>query len=275
MEKIFILSLKIDTTEPIELSAFVGSFTSLAADYRQFAKMSDLSSDEDAKIYVKEIRQGSIIADLIPVVAMAAPLAGQLMSEALAVEDFVTRWGGRLTSLSKGVYPGIANKKDLAQFMNTVGAISRDPDAKATLEAAEFIDGKKQILASFTFDTSQAKEIEKVIEAEYKVLDATEIRNSERVLMVFTRSDVSHAKIGKNSGERVKIEEISDRSLALTYASEMSEQRIKYEIQESPDNIFKKGFVVDVKVQENNGRPVAYSVAHVHDVIILPDDDNE
>jgi hypothetical protein len=71
---------------------------------------------------------------------------------------------------------------------------------------------------------------------------------------------------------RVRIEEISPRSLALVYGSELSEERIKHEIREADDNVYKKGFVVDVNVRSTGGRPVAYSVTNVHQVVDLDDD---
>jgi hypothetical protein len=59
--------------------------------------------------------------------------------------------------------------------------------------------------------------------------------------------------------------------LALIYASELVEERIKHEIREADENVFKKGFVVDVNVRSIGGRPVAYAMTHVHQVIDLPD----
>jgi hypothetical protein len=41
---------------------------------------------------------------------------------------------------------------------------------------------------------------------------------------------------------------------------------------EADDNVYKKGFVVDVNVQLVNGKPAAYRVTNVHQVIDLPSD---
>jgi hypothetical protein len=94
------------------------------------------------------------------------------------------------------------------------------------------------------------------------------------MLMVFTRSDVNSVEVGRRSGERVKIESLLEKPLALMYGSKLAEERIKYEIREGDDNIYKKGFVVDVNVQTLNGKPVAYSVTNLHQVISLPDEPN-
>lgn len=89
--------------------------------------------------------------------------------------------------------------------------------------------------------------------------------------MRFTRSDIGTVNVGKPSGERVKIEEISDRPLALVYGSQLAEERIKHEIREADENVFKKGFIVDVNVKSTGGRPVAYAITNVHQVIELPE----
>ncbi len=47
---------------------------------------------------------------------------------------------------------------------------------------------------------------------------------------------------------------------------------MKHEITEADENIFKKGFMVDVNVETKGGRPVAYRVTNLHQVIDLPED---
>ena len=64
------------------------------------------------------------------------------------------------------------------------------------------------------------------------------------------------------------------RSLPLIYASELAEQQIKHEIAEAEENVFKKGFVVDVNVEMRAAKPIAYKVTHLHQVFDLPDDDD-
>ena len=91
--------------------------------------------------------------------------------------------------------------------------------------------------------------------------------------MTFVQSNIKDSQVGKRTGEWVLVEEISDKPLPLIYASELSEQRIKYETREAEDNLYKKGFVVDVNTQYRGGRSVAYRVTNIHQVIDLPDDD--
>ena len=96
----------------------------------------------------------------------------------------------------------------------------------------------------------------KTVERRLQLLEKTQHADHTRVLMRFTRSDIGDVTVGKPSGERVKIEEISDRALPLVYGSELAEERIKHEIREADENVYKKGFMVDVNVKSTGGRPL-------------------
>jgi len=154
-----------------------------------------------------------------------------------------------------------------------VAAIARDPNASSTLEAAVFEDGKREVRAALTFNTGGAKRVQATIEAAKERLNEEKHQIFERVLMFFTRSDVRDAPNGKRSGERVIIEEISKRDLAIMYASDLAKERIKHEIREENDNVFKKGFVVDVMSLTRNDKPVAYKILEVHEILDLPEDE--
>lgn len=159
-----------------------------------------------------------------------------------------------------------------AELLRRSSSIANDPAGSTTLEAAAFEDGKKKIRAAFRFRSDEARIVRDALEVRKRELEHKDQADHQRVLMVFTRSDVNDAELGKRSGERVKIEELSPKALALMYGSNLAEERIKHEIRVADDNVFKKGFVVDVNVRMREGKPVAYAVTNVHDVVDLPDD---
>lgn len=249
------LRLRISTVEPMELHAFVGLFTSLAEEYSRSVHQNNPEIEGQSKIFVKEIRQGSIIAELIPIFTTIQPIAIQVDQLASAIE-FVEKWKERITALVNGKIE--ASESELNSYFRAVEAIARDPQATSILQAATFEDGKRQIKAEFTFDTSQAQKVERNIE-QIRLLqnEGKEPKYADhiRVLMRFTRSDISRTTIGKKSGERVLIDDIHPKSLAIMYASPLAEQHIKHEIRESEENVFKKAFVVDVNVKIINDRP--------------------
>lgn len=141
--------------------------------------------------------------------------------------------------------------------------------------ASAFLDiqkGEERTQAFFQFDTQQAREITQRVQEHQREIEHASRDDYERVLMIFTRVDAGTPPVGKSTGERVKIESVSDRSLPLIYASALAEQAIKAESVEDADNVFKKGFVVDVNVETRNAKPAAYRVTNLHQVIDLDDD---
>jgi len=165
-----------------------------------------------------------------------------------------------------------ATNSDLKDFLGSVAAIANDPDGKASIEAAYFEDGKKDIRAAIRFTTPEARRATENIEAHRRALQATEHALHERVLMRFVQSNIKRTPMEKRTGERVIIEEIARADRPLIYASELAERQIKHEMIEADENVYKKGFVVDVYIETKNDRPVAYKVTNLHQVIDLPDD---
>lgn len=266
-----ILTLTISNSQPILLEDFVHAFTSLAEDYRSGVSANDKFISEDAEIYIKEIRSGSIVADLIPIAISVTPLIVAEADRLMLAVEMVERWKNRFKSILNGVIPEGSTKSELKNWMNGVEAIARDPNASAILEAATFSDGRRDIKAAFKFTTADAKKIKSSLGDELQRLEDKKQADFERVLMVFTRADITPSQVGKRSGERVVISEISDKPLALAYGSELAEQRIKHEIRDD-ESIFRKAFNVDVRVQLINKKPAVYSVLNVHEVIDIPEE---
>lgn len=269
------LIVTIDTKEPIELGDFVSSFTSLSSQYQQYIAENHPELRSEAKIFITEIRAGSIIADLIPFAQMFG-LATVIpaMQQLDIIAEFVEKYGHKLKILfSKSAMAAdvsvASNDSDLNDFLGTVSAIAKDKDGSAAIEAAYFEDGKKRVRAAISFTTMDARAAVESIAHERVRLASRLHETKQRVMMVFTQTNVKTAKLDKRTPERVVIEEILPTDRPLVYASELSEQQIKHEIKEADDNVFKKGFIVDVSIMRKADKIVAYKVINVHQIIDL------
>lgn len=265
------LTLKLDTAEPVELGDFVGAFTSLANEFERFIATKYPGAKVDPQIYVKEVRSGCIEADMVTGLVMLAGHTIQYMDQVLIVEDFVKRWGSRMKSLISNEVPKgeIETASELNDFLKAAQSISSDPVASHRLEAAVFEDKTKKIKATFTFSAAEARTVEQNVEDRRKALTKPSSSPRRRVLMIFTRTDVHDAAVNKRSGERVRIGEISDRDLPVMYASEVAEREIREQIREADENVYKRGFVVDVMIQMVGDATAAYAVTAFHNVIGL------
>ncbi|KEO90771.1 hypothetical protein EH31_06960 [Erythrobacter longus] len=173
---------------------------------------------------------------------------------------FLKRPSGRLPD---------ASKSELGDFLRTVQPVAHDSNGTLSLAVYENDDCR----VAFQFDTREARDVEANILAQTAEMNQTEDADHKRVLMVFTRTNVSHAQTGKRSGELVEIETLNSRPLPIVYASRLAEERIRHEIADGDDNVYKKAFDVDVNVEMRAGKPIAYRLVAVHDVIDLPDEE--
>ena len=271
------IRLIINTEKPIELSDFVGQYIAIGNEFERFLKQYHPNKDHRIKFFINEVNHGSIITDIIAAIAVnpvlpALPMiATQVIDDIMLLEDFIKRWGSRLISLMQKSKPDeIYTSKELESFHETVAIVAKDQKASATIEVATFVDKKRKVFSQFKFNNSEAIAVERNIELiKYERKDKEDNTLHERVLMTFTRSSTSNAKIFKKSEDKVLITDICPTPLSLIYATDMVEKQLKHEIRESDDNIYKKGFVVDVMVKSQNEKPIAYSVIDIHQVIDL------
>jgi hypothetical protein len=260
------LTVTLDLAEPIEISDFAAFFAGLGCQFDDYLRTHYPDLKGTAKLYVREVRHGSIIADLVPIVR---DIIG-LMDDVIIVKGFIDLFKFRLHRWQHGTTVPDITKDDIKHMSQAIRAVAHDKDGTARIERIHYVGGREHRELEVTFTTSQAREAIKTIEGQKREMEALPAPvDHERVLMRFTRSDVLDAEIGKRSGELVVIEDVSDRPLPLIYGSDLAEQRIKDETR-NPDSIFYKGFVVDVNVQMAGGRRAAYTVKNVHQVIDLP-----
>ena len=259
--------------EVIDLVDLAAMFAGIGSQFDKFLREEHPDIHGHAQIGIRELREGSIIAELAGVIL---PNTIAAMDSALIMHDFLRLIKAQIENLLGGTISIEAKKRDLDDLTGMVRAIANDSDANAELEYKDYdAVGNVRRELRVSINTRQARQIVRAIEDKKRELDQTDGADYERVLMYFTRADTGDAKIDARSGERVIIEEINARELALIYQTSLVEQRVKSEIRDST-SVFQKGFVVDTNVRTRRGRPIAYAVTHVHDVINLPtDDENE
>lgn len=153
------LVLKLDTDEPIELGAFVGAFTSIGNELERFVGERYPDFKGKAEFYVREVRAGCIEADIVPILGAGMMFALNQADSIMLVEDFVRRWGTRIQAFvnrDRAAQPD--SKAEVKDYLDTVLAIANDPNAKSSLSAAVFEDGKREVKIGFQFTSDEARE---------------------------------------------------------------------------------------------------------------------
>jgi hypothetical protein len=262
-----IIQVKLETTQPIELNDFIAAFASIGSEYARFIKREHADLSDDAKIFVSQVRQGSIIAELIPIVM---PIL-QAADCALIVDQFVERVGGIVRAYqTPNARPDAYSKSEIKGVMEGIAAIANDPNGRADISSILIEGGETKIRAAITFTTQEARTAIGNMREHIRMIEHHEDLTKTMVLMTFFQSNLKDAELQSRSGEQVVIQSIDPRPRPLVYASEMAKARIKHEVSESEGNIYKKGFYVDVVVDMAGDRIAAYKITNFHEVIDLP-----
>lgn len=274
------IRLKLDTEEPMALTDFVGSFTGLGNQFDRFIASEHPGTKMLSEFFVKEVRVGCIEADLLAMVmpiAAAGAIPGVIdtIDKAQVLAQFVNDIRDRISPyFTPGGRAPKATKSDLNDFLKALGGVARDPRASGRLEAAVFEDGKRQVRAAFRFTSAEARTAEQEIEEHRAELTAKTESDYQRVLLRFVRPSVEAGKPGKKGGERGVIEKIHRLAHPILYASDLAEQRVRAEFLATDGNVFRRLFDVDVNVElGSSGRPLAYRIVALHEVIDIEDDE--
>lgn len=258
----------LDLKQPVEINDFISAFAGLGAQFEKYLKSEHPDLQGDVKIYVKEVRKGSIEAELIPLAYNTIVTA---LDHFQIVGKFLRGVSARLNTLSqKGGRLPDTSKTELTAITDTIAAVANDPDGKATIRAVRYKKTKATTEFALEFDTTSARVATAEIEAQYREISKVTDFDHEGKLLTFFQSN---RKDSEKTGEKGIIEEICQRPLAVVYASELARERIKSEMLSGDRNIYKLGFFVDVNVSTRAGKPVAYRIKAVREVIELPEDD--
>ncbi|KRE18211.1 hypothetical protein ASE63_03325 [Bosea sp. Root381] len=260
-----ILTIRIDTNDPVELRDFIESLQTFEEQFRRhYERTHAETDDEEAKLIVKTVRSGSIIVD---VVAVLAPIVSD-MERVKTIVDFVDMVRAKISPwLAPGGRNPDASLKDLQGFYRAVTAIAKDPSGSLEMKARYVRrDGSgEEVRSEFAVSTHQARIVRDNIAAEQIERQAPSQSEYKQVVMSLHQASLDAARAGRAAGEKGIIGTISERPLKLVYASELAGQRIKSELRED-DNPLKKAFVVDVNVETVRGSPHAYRITNVYSV---------
>lgn len=243
-----VLEIHISNSEPIELDDLAVSMRSLTSEFSRFCARNGM--DRDASLRLKEVRQGSIVMDLVSQLAPTIPL----VIDFNAVAEFAKNIGSLFRFLAKkGPMPKGVDAESLENFRGIVLPAVRDRKCVVALS----LFGDVIVKDVVTFGTEEARLASKTAEAMEDSLRMPAERTVKKAVLFLSqlRND------GKSVGDRGEIPEICEFPKKIVSLDE----NFKKSILEAPENAFKFGYVVDVSVVTYGNRVVAYKVLKFHE----------
>lgn len=248
-----ILRVNFAPSKPVELADFVRSCGALASEFNAFSAEKGL---EGGKLYVREVRKGSIELDLVAVCAgVAVQQILPLVGHANAMADFLGHLKGVVGWL-KGGGTGAKVRTFADKTLDNVSAfldpVAKDRDATVTVNVITVNGDVNAPLVVDNVGANYVQNMKRLVETESA---APNVRRVEGVMLRWYQSRNSD----EQSGDKAIIETVSEKPLRTVFA----DRKLKALLMSVEENLFRCAWLVDATVESLDGVPKLYRIESI------------
>lgn len=253
-----LLTVEIKNSRPVDLVDLTTSLMALAKEFQEFA--GDNANElglRDLKLYVRELRTGSIIAELVPI----AQQADWFIEHKDVLGAFVSNLNDIIGYFLRGDRPDDPpTRQEAERLSQIIDPVAKDAGAQFNIQASD--QAKVEIHNHIHLESRDANAVQNGIRR-FLGPDLPALKIERDQLMVLEQ--VKNVPSSK-TGDRAIIESIWPRAVKLQFLSDDAKRRV-LALEENP---FQKVFIVDVEVHSVGGKPALYRVIEVKDTIEKP-----
>lgn len=248
------LTIKIENKRPVELIDFTDSFSSLGNQYYKFLSENDyFSLKPETKLYIKEIKSGSIITELSDLVPLLIPFT-ENSNSVIEFTGFLKKgfdyFLGRTEEKPKNF-----DLKDCNNFNNIIKPIAKDNGSNVVFNGDWNFE---KVTVNFNFNSMEANAIQNGILREKEKLKEPEKRKETKVLFYW---DSAKYDDKSKSIDRGFIDSIHGSALKVIFDDPTTKSKM-LDIEENP---FHLAYIVDVEVLEIKNTPSVFKILSLHD----------
>lgn len=250
------LTIHIENKNPIELIDFTNSFESLGNEYYKFlAENSEFRLHPETKLYVKEIKTGSIITVLSDLVPAVIPFV-ENSNSVIEFTKFLKTGYEYFLGKSKEK-PKEFDLKDCNNFNNIIKPVAKD-NGSNIIFTGDFNFG--DVTVNINYNSIEANAIQNGIAKEKLLLKEPAKKIEENVLFYW-----DSAKYDGNSKSVDKgfVDSLSSNSLKVIFDT----QDTKTKMLDMDENPFHFSFLVDIEVMTVQNIPTVYKIIKLHEAI--------
>lgn len=249
------LTIEILNTKPVELGDLTRLLLGISNEFKRFIDQTEPSLvAADVRLYIEEIRQGRIIADVVAI----SPQVMQVLPFINAVASF--------TKHLKNAYDYLAGNSDekpsldKASYQNLTSIL--EPIAKDSGSQLNLGQVEGNVYISINSPTANA--VKEKAAQELVALGEATTGLKEKVLFYWYRA---RADTRIQTGDKAIVESVSLRPIKVVFAND----EIKEQMIQGDDNPFRFAYVVDILIDTIGGQPKLFKVVTVHERFPLED----
>lgn len=250
------LEVKINNENPVVLADLTLSLLGISQQYQRFIE-AETNQDYQAstELYIKEVRTGSIIVELVALAMPIVPLVweGGSLSEWTNYAKQTVDWLlGKADKAPKEIC-----KQDLRQWQNILEPIAKDNGSQLNFTVS---DGATVINQIF-INSQEANAAQNSIKRQLERLDEPDDHIQKNRVMHWYQTKFAS---DSHTGDKAIIEDISKKPVKVIFENNAVKEAMLGGDQRFSNPWHKLAYVVDVEVQTVNGVPKMYTILRYH-----------
>lgn len=251
------LEIYIKNDKPVVLTDLTLSLLAVNQQFQRFIE-SETNQDYQAgsELYIKEVRSGSIVVELVAQTLPIVPLVwqGGTLSEWLSSAKGVLEW----LLGQKDKPPREIQKSDLKQWKAILEPVAKDSASQMNFTVS---DSAQVTINQFSFNSADANAAQNRIRRELDAMDDPVEHIHLRKLMYWYQTKFDQ---DSHTGDKAIIESISKRPMKVIFENLAVKEAMLAGEARFNKPWHKLAYVVDVEVQTIMGEPKMYTILRYH-----------
>lgn len=251
------LQITISNTKPVVLVDLTMALLGVGQQFERFIENETTEQHQTgSELFIKEVRSGSIVVELVAQAIPVAPLLweGGSIFEWVGYARSVIDWlMGKSDSPPKDV-----TKQDLKQWSNILEPVAKDHGSQLNFT----VSSGGRVVNQFFISSEQANAAQNEIRREIGIIDEPSDHTQQKRVMTWYQTKFDDTS---KTGNKAVIESISKSSVKVIFESTSVKKALT-----AGDPRFKKpwnelAYIVDVQVQTVQGIPKVYTVINYYE----------
>ncbi|NOT20228.1 MAG: hypothetical protein HOP24_08175 [Sideroxydans sp.] len=251
------LEVTINNMKPVVLTDLTMALLGIG---QQFERFIENETNEQYKVgselFIKEVRSGSIVIELIAQGMPVVPLLWQngSLAEWVSYAKDVVEWlNGKIATPPKEL-----TKQDLKQWNNILEPVAKDHSSQMNISVSE--GGK--VINQFFINSEQANATQNAIRREVERLDEPDDHIQRKRVMVWYQTKFDDST---PTGNRAVIESISNSPVKVIFENNAVKKAMLSGDPKFTKSWHELAYIVDVRVQTVQGVPKVYTILNYYD----------
>lgn len=214
----------------------------------------DKQIDKKSKLYIHQIKSGSILIDLVDLY----PVALVFMNDSNTIIEFAKFLKSTVDFfLNRGEHNPEIDKQSIKEISKIIDPVAKDRGGQLNVAAQNISTG--DIHVTFNINTIESNAIQNKVADQLALLNLSQKTNYTKVLFYWyqARNDME-----SKTGFLGVVDSITPKPLKVYFAEDDFKLKM---ISSDAMNPFNYAFVVDLDVETFEGKPFAYKILQLHE----------